>query len=364
MPGDPGVADQDVLVELAPEQLVDPGRGALLAAAELAAVGNQRGVQALPGREYAGGQVGRQLAGAGKRREVAPFMVVGQVLVGEVAQAFLRYLFACRPEAAQAIGRPREGGHGIRQRVAGQRVRWLGLRTRADTRQGLVQPFVADLAELAEHLEIAASSGQHRAGGEEQLVEVAVEGHALFTQALADGLVAAFLVHPVFLVDVYRADSQLPTEPADDFRGLPPVAAVAHQQRDVQRGELALQLAQVAQPEVDLAGRIVVFPPLRRAEQVESHARAPIGGGEERAVIGGSQVAAKPDQVHRKSVHGFNRPRSPSRRRASRGVLASSRPVSAKVSKASRWISTAGPTSTTGQLTPASRRGRCSGLRR
>lgn len=191
-----------------------------------------------------------------------------------------------------------------------------------------------------------------------------MEGHALFTQALADGLVAAFLVHPVFLVDVYRADSQLPTEPADDFRGLPPVAAVAHQQRDVQRGELALQLAQVAQPEVDLAGRIVVFPPLRRAEQVESQARAPIGGGEERAVIGGSQVAAKPDQVHRKSVHGFNRPRSPSRRRASRGVLASSRPVSAKVSKASRWISTAGPTSTTGQLTPASRRGRCSGLRR
>lgn len=115
-----------------------------------------------------------------------------------------------------------------------------------------------------------------------------MEGHALFVQALADDLATAFLVHPVFLANVYRADSQLPVEPADDFRGLPPVAVVAYQQRNVQRGELTLQLAQAAQSEIDLTRRIVVFPPLRRTEQVGGHVRAPIGGDEKRAAVDGS----------------------------------------------------------------------------
>lgn len=47
--GGPWVADQDVFVELTPEQLVDPGCGVLLAAIELAVTDSQCGVQVLPG---------------------------------------------------------------------------------------------------------------------------------------------------------------------------------------------------------------------------------------------------------------------------------------------------------------------------
>ncbi|MNY48071.1 hypothetical protein D3C86_1833770 [compost metagenome] len=45
--GDPRVAHQNVFVEFAPQQLVDPGDGPDLAAFELALIALQCGVQAL-----------------------------------------------------------------------------------------------------------------------------------------------------------------------------------------------------------------------------------------------------------------------------------------------------------------------------
>ncbi|MNE16086.1 hypothetical protein D3C80_1090170 [compost metagenome] len=49
MPGYLWVAHQDVLVELPPEQLVDPGRDARVAAVELTEITRQCCMQALPG---------------------------------------------------------------------------------------------------------------------------------------------------------------------------------------------------------------------------------------------------------------------------------------------------------------------------
>ncbi|MNH26599.1 hypothetical protein D3C79_866610 [compost metagenome] len=90
-----------MLVELAPEQLVDPGLGASTTTVELAAVARQCGVQALPGGDHPGCQVGRQLAGARFCRQVAQVMVILYGFVHEACQSGLCFVLARRPVFAQ-----------------------------------------------------------------------------------------------------------------------------------------------------------------------------------------------------------------------------------------------------------------------
>jgi hypothetical protein len=159
-------------------------------------------MQALARRNHARRKVGGQLAGAGLGGEVALVFVVADLLIGKGVEATSGFVFTGRPEGAQAIAGCFETFNRLWDRVAVQLYRCLGLWRCNDTRQGAVQAGVADLAELAEHLEIRAGLGQHAARLEEQLVEVAVEGHAISFQGLGHGGVPTTFVDAVFLVDV------------------------------------------------------------------------------------------------------------------------------------------------------------------
>ncbi|MNN60635.1 hypothetical protein D3C81_1758290 [compost metagenome] len=102
----------------------------------------------------------------------------------------------------------------------------------------------------------------------------------------------------IFFVDVDGFNLQLPTE-LEQFRwGLIPMRGSTDQQRNIQRGEAFAQLIEVAQPEVDLARRIVMFQPLLRTQQVHGDRRAARCGGREGGVVMLAQVAAQPDQLH------------------------------------------------------------------
>ncbi len=334
MARDARVADQDVLVELAPEQLVDPGDGAGVAAVELALVGGQGGMQALAWRQHAGGQVGRQLAGTGAGREVALAIVVAHLFIGEALQALLGRVFACRPQLAQAGAGRAETGDRAGNRVTGDGQWRLRPEWRDAGGQGAVQALVADLAELAVDLEVAAGAGQHAAGPEEQLVEVAVPGDVLLPEVGGDLLVAQALVDAVLLVDVDGADVVLVADLGELGGGVAPVRAVAYQQRHVEPGQRALQLGQVAQPEVHLAWRVVVALPLLRSDQVQGDGRATQHGLAEGGVVLGAQVSAQPHQ----SLHGVtscmpSRPWRSSQAWAASGSLADCSSL-----RASRWM--------------------------
>ncbi|MCY1404318.1 hypothetical protein D9M71_195240 [compost metagenome] len=151
-----GETGQDVLVELAPEQFVDPADNARAATVELSLVVAKRRVQALAGREHSGGEIGRELAGARVGREVPAFLVAPECFEGEGLQPFLGRRFACRPELAQTCRWSGETIHRSRRRVTGNAQFRLRHRWRQAAWQGSVQALVADLAELAVDLEIAA----------------------------------------------------------------------------------------------------------------------------------------------------------------------------------------------------------------
>ncbi|MNQ86860.1 hypothetical protein D3C85_1020640 [compost metagenome] len=105
VPGHLWVAHQNVFIELAPQQFIDPGDGADLAAFEFTLIALQRGVQALAWRDHPGGEVGRELAGAGFRREVPLALVVVDLSVDEGVEATPGFGFPGRPECAKAVGR-------------------------------------------------------------------------------------------------------------------------------------------------------------------------------------------------------------------------------------------------------------------
>ncbi|MCY1380076.1 hypothetical protein D9M69_678610 [compost metagenome] len=124
-------------------------------------------MQALAGRQHAGGEVGGQAAGAGFARQVALALVVVDLLVGEGLQSLVGVLFTSRPELTQAGSRRGEARHRVDNGVTGDRQRRLRGRAPDQRGQGAVQALVADLAELAVDLEVAAGLGQHAAGAEQ-----------------------------------------------------------------------------------------------------------------------------------------------------------------------------------------------------
>lgn len=142
------------------------------------------------------------------------------------------------------------------------------------TRQRTTQTVVADFAELTEDLEPGAGFGQHGAGFEQQLIEVAVKIDTLGVQRVGHRCITAGFIKPVFLVDVYRVDFQLPAQIEQNLGCFIPARCLADQQRNVQFAQHTAQLAQVAQPEIHFAWRIVVLSPLLRAQQIHRDARA------------------------------------------------------------------------------------------
>ena len=163
-----------------------------------------------------------------------------------------------------------------------------------------MQAGIADLAELAEYLEVGAGLGQHAAGLEKQLVQVTVDAHAFGFQGLGHRRIATAFVDAVFLVDVYRLDRQLPTQLAEHGGRLVPGRGRADQQGNIQCAEGLAQVLQVAQPEVDLARCVVVGQPLLRGNQVYGRHRAALARSEQGGVVMQAQVGAQPDQMHLK----------------------------------------------------------------
>ena len=112
MARDSRVAGQDVFVELAPEQFIDPGDHPGVATFEFALIAHQRAVQALARRDHPGGEVRGELTSAGFGRQVALFVVVTDLLVGKGFQALMGFGLTSGPQMAQAFVWGGETGHG------------------------------------------------------------------------------------------------------------------------------------------------------------------------------------------------------------------------------------------------------------
>lgn len=168
------VTAQDVLVELAPEQLVDPGLHARTATVEFAPVAGQCTVQALARRYHAGGQVRRKLAGTRFGRQVTQLLVVINGFVEKAGQPPLRLRFTRWPVFTQGAGGCFKTVHVLRNRVGRDVQRCLPLNPVGQRGQAAMQVLQAGFLELAENLKIIATAGEDGARAEEQLVEVAV----------------------------------------------------------------------------------------------------------------------------------------------------------------------------------------------
>ncbi|MDT4870007.1 hypothetical protein FQZ97_1050650 [compost metagenome] len=113
-------------------------------------------------------------------------------------------------------------------------------------------------------------------------------------QRLGHGLVATTFVDAVFLVDLNAANLQLLAELGDYPRRRTPVVGLTHQQGHVEGAQFAAQFTQVAQPEIDLARRIVMGLPLPGAEQEQGDRRPGRHGRGQGAVVVHAQVGAQP----------------------------------------------------------------------
>ncbi|MNZ85294.1 hypothetical protein D3C78_1040800 [compost metagenome] len=297
VPGDPWVAHQDVFVEFAPQQLVDPGHCANAATVEFALIRLQCGVQALPGRNHAGGEVGRQLAGAGFGRHVAFVLVVMDLCLGEKLKPSVRFVLACRPECAQLCARRLKARDLLGNRVAVDCHGGLSLGGRHQLGQRALQAGMTDFAELAVNLEPGAGLGQHTAWLEQQLIQVVMESHCAGVEGLADGRIPACLMNAVFFVDVDGLNVQLVAQCNQYPGGVVPAGGAADQQGNVQLAERLAQWPQVTQPEVHFARCIIVGQPLPGAQQVQRYTRAARRGGRESRVVMQAQVVAQPDQL-------------------------------------------------------------------
>ena len=119
-----------------------------------------------------------------------------------------------------------------------------------------------------------------------------MKADALGLKCVGNSLVATGFVDPVFLVDVHGINAQLLAQLQQHGGGLIPGVGGADKQRDVQPLQAVAQDAQVAQPEIDFAGRVVVRQPLLRADQVHGHGRAALGTGAQGGVVMLAQIAA------------------------------------------------------------------------
>src|SRR5690554_929064 len=109
-------------------------------------------------------------------------MVILQLLIGKARQAFQGRIFTGGPQRLQPGAlRSKTGGLG-RDRVALDVATGLRVRSAERVWQGRVQALVADLAELAEHLEVAAGTGADTAWRKEQLILMAAKGNAVGLQ--------------------------------------------------------------------------------------------------------------------------------------------------------------------------------------
>ncbi len=243
---DPRVADQDVLVELTPEQLVDPGGGAGAPAVQLAAVACHGRVQTLADGDDTSREISRQLTGAGFGRQIAALVVLVQIVFDECRQAVLGEGFAGGPQRAQVVARPIEAAHLVRRHVAGDGHGLLRGRWRDARRQRHRQACKAGAAELAEHLEVATRLGEHATRREQQLVEIAAHVDSGGPQPGGNGMVTALLVDAVFVVVVQALHGQLLAELEQSVGCDLPFLYVANQQRHIERLQPARQLDEVA----------------------------------------------------------------------------------------------------------------------
>jgi hypothetical protein len=95
---DAGVrADEQVLVEIAPDQFADPDVGTLLGAFELTAVRVGGRGEAGAGRDRADREVGRERAGPLDRREVTLLVILHDRAVEETIESSTGLRFACGP---------------------------------------------------------------------------------------------------------------------------------------------------------------------------------------------------------------------------------------------------------------------------
>ncbi|CRM85245.1 hypothetical protein [Pseudomonas sp. 22 E 5] len=125
-----------------------------------------------------------------------------------------------------------------------------------------------------------------------------MERHPVSLQSFSHGHIATALMNAVFLVDVHRVHRQFPAQFAQHGGRLVPGVGGANQQGNVQFAKGLAQVFEVAQPEIDFAGRIIMVQPLLRRDQVHGDNRAALAGGGEGGVVVQAQVGAQPDQMH------------------------------------------------------------------
>ncbi|MNF84483.1 hypothetical protein D3C84_668470 [compost metagenome] len=285
VPGNPWITHQNVFIELAPQQFIDPGHGTGTSALKLTPIALQCRMQALAGRNHSGGEVGRELAGAGFRREVPFAFVVIDLRIGKTVEATTGFGLSRGPQVAQAgVGR----GESCDRRgdsVAGDVQRRLYIGRVHETGQRMMQPFITDFAELAEDLKVAAGFGQHAAGLKQQLIEVAVYFDAFGFQGAGDRGIPPGFMDAVFVVEVQCVDLQLPAQVEQYRWRLIPARGRADQQGNIQLTQFMAQLRQIAQPEIHFAGGVVMLQPLLRTQQIHRHTRSASGGGREGGVV-------------------------------------------------------------------------------
>ena len=102
----------------------------------------------------------------------------------------------------------------------------------------------------------------------------------------------------IFLVGVYRLNSVLLAQLKEHRRRLVPAGRSTNKQRNIELLQAVAQRAQIAQPEVYLAWRIVMGQPLLGADQVYGQGGAAFGSGAQGGVVVVAQVGAQPDQLH------------------------------------------------------------------
>src|SRR5690606_29270694 len=113
--------------------------------------------------------------------------------------------------------------HLLRNRVAVDGKRRLRPGQAKGAGQRAVQALIADLAKLAEHLKVAARTGENAARLEQQAIHVAVKADAQSFQLLSYLPVAAGFVEAVFLIDLHAADLPLAAEAGQHRRCVMPM---------------------------------------------------------------------------------------------------------------------------------------------
>jgi hypothetical protein len=316
---------EDVLVELAPHELVDPLRGARRAAVDAAVVRVERGPQALTQGEHAAGQIGRQRARAGEVRSVAIVVVANEAIAHERLQSTTGGLLAGGPLLARHRGdeavQPRRhrvgSAHHLRLRA------WR--RERLRPRRVVGEGAAPRLSEGRVHGVEAVRPGAQLAGLENALVGERAHGEARLLEGLGDGGVAPALVHLVLAVEEEGVALERAGEGEERVGHVVERVRVEDAQGDVPPGERLAERGEVAEDEVDLGRSRVVPPVLAGAGGVRCD-DPPVrvaGGGVQGGVVGGAEVRAEPGQdAHRSAPAGVT---PISRRRARADTVISTR---------------------------------------